>query len=210
MSAFLAAWEAGFEWCECDVRMCACGRAVVLHDETLDRTTSLRGAVEQIGWEEARGARLRRVDGVEVEESLCLLEEVLEVMKKEGKRRMLVEIKGGCDERLAGAVGRMLEGSGCAVQSFDALALARAWREVPGVDAYLLCHHLEEALEEAEGQWSGINVRHDQLSAELVGRVHGRGKTVGVWTPNSREDLERVMGMGVDRIITNRPGLRGS
>jgi glycerophosphoryl diester phosphodiesterase len=39
LRAFLAAWEAGVEWCECDVRGSREHEPFVIHDETLERTT---------------------------------------------------------------------------------------------------------------------------------------------------------------------------
>src|SRR5437763_1108323 len=45
LAAFCEAWKKGIRWCECDVHLSADDQPVVIHDDTLDRTTSGRGAV---------------------------------------------------------------------------------------------------------------------------------------------------------------------
>jgi glycerophosphoryl diester phosphodiesterase len=53
----------------------------------------------------------------------------------------------------------------------------------------------------------GFNIELDLASKELVERLQGKGKTVAVWTVNEPEDLSRLVDMGVDAIITNKPDL---
>src|SRR6476661_2308744 len=48
LAAFKAGWEAGIEWCECDVHFSSDGVAVVIHDDTVDRTTSGTGFVANL------------------------------------------------------------------------------------------------------------------------------------------------------------------
>jgi glycerophosphoryl diester phosphodiesterase len=38
-----------------------------------------------------------------------------------------------------------------------------------------------------------------------VRRVHARGRQVFVWTVDEPEDIELVLALGVDAVITNRP-----
>ncbi|MDP7638887.1 MAG: glycerophosphodiester phosphodiesterase family protein [Candidatus Hydrogenedentes bacterium] len=52
---------------------------------------------------------------------------------------------------------------------------------------------------------AGFNVEAGLATAELVERLHGKGKSVAVWTVNKPEDMARLANMGVDAIITNKP-----
>ena len=45
LAAFCDAWAKGIHWCECDVHLSADQQPVVIHDDTLERTTSGHGAV---------------------------------------------------------------------------------------------------------------------------------------------------------------------
>jgi len=56
ISAFLAAAEEGADMCELDVQATRDGAVVVIHDETVDRTTDGHGAVTQLSLAEIRGS----------------------------------------------------------------------------------------------------------------------------------------------------------
>jgi glycerophosphoryl diester phosphodiesterase len=72
--SFRAAFSAGADGVECDVQKTADGRYVVIHDDTVDRVSSSRGAVASLSL-----ARLRRVDAGRGER-IPTLEEVLEAL----------------------------------------------------------------------------------------------------------------------------------
>ncbi|MGA2232917.1 MAG: glycerophosphodiester phosphodiesterase [Tepidisphaeraceae bacterium] len=90
LAAFAAAWQAGIKWCECDVHATADGVPVVIHDETLERTTAMRGLVRETEW-------------AELSDVVPTLRQVLAAMP--GDCGMLIEIKP-VDEELVGAVVR--------------------------------------------------------------------------------------------------------
>src|SRR6476659_2352139 len=52
LPSFEAAWAAGVAWVETDVRLTGDGVPVLLHDATLDRTTTGHGPVSAVAWEE--------------------------------------------------------------------------------------------------------------------------------------------------------------
>lgn len=56
--AFEAALKMGAHGVEADLQQCADGTFIILHDPTLDRTTSLRGSVKDLPWEKIKQARL--------------------------------------------------------------------------------------------------------------------------------------------------------
>jgi glycerophosphoryl diester phosphodiesterase len=59
VEAFRAAVEAGFGWVEFDVQAASDGTPVIIHDETLDRTTMGTGPVARRRGEELRHVRMR-------------------------------------------------------------------------------------------------------------------------------------------------------
>ena len=50
---------------------------------------------------------------------------------------------------------------------------------------------------------ASLNPHHSRVTAELVGRAHERGLAVMTWTVNSPDDIDAVVGAGVDAIITD-------
>src|SRR5271156_5650201 len=59
LAAMVAAWDAGILWCECDVHLSRDGEAIVIHDETLDRTTTGQGPVGEFSLKQLEELRLR-------------------------------------------------------------------------------------------------------------------------------------------------------
>src|SRR5688500_8181193 len=92
MAALSAAWDAGIEWCEIDVRGSMEGQPFLMHDETLERTTSGVGLIA-----ETRAAMLRKL-------GVPTLIEVVEAMPAGAK--LLIEMKPGVSR---GVIRRTME-----------------------------------------------------------------------------------------------------
>jgi glycerophosphoryl diester phosphodiesterase len=92
MTAFRGAIAAGARVLELDVHQTADGAVAVIHDPTLDRTTSGHGPVGQATVAELGAARLRGKDGVFTDDHVPTLDEVLALAVPAGVA-MLVEIK---------------------------------------------------------------------------------------------------------------------
>jgi glycerophosphoryl diester phosphodiesterase len=91
------------------------------------------------------------------------------------------------------------------IQSFDRTNLFHARRFAHDVPQALLIekdHDLKLAIDE---NWPGLHVAYDLLSESLVKRLHDDGRSIGVWTPNSKKQLQHAIASGVDRIITDEP-----
>jgi glycerophosphoryl diester phosphodiesterase len=141
MASFRRAWEDGADAVEMDVRLTADGAVVVIHDETVDRTTDGHGAVVEMSLEE-----LRRLDAgswfdpAYAGERIPTLEEVL--AWAQGKVALLIELK--YPQRrfrpdLVPAVLARLRGSGMetevAIISFDGEAIEQVRREAASLPA---------------------------------------------------------------------------
>jgi glycerophosphoryl diester phosphodiesterase len=189
LAAFRAAWEAGIEWCECDVRGSKDYEPFVLHDETLDRTTSGRGPIS-----EASAESLKRL-------GVAPLSEVLATIAAGCK--MLVEIKPSVDLIAVVNTLAICDEESCVVQSFDAGILrfaASQRRDLP----------LELLIEEANspvppGPWRAVNAEFKGLGADVVRRLRDLDLRVGAWTVNTDDDIRRVLSLEVDTIISDRP-----
>ena len=84
MGAFRAAIQAGVTILETDVRLTQDGHCVLLHDATLDRTTTGRGFLAQTTLEEVRSLRLRDALGTTTAESIPTLRDALLLAKAHG------------------------------------------------------------------------------------------------------------------------------
>src|SRR5215467_10914696 len=96
--AFRSALALGADLVETDVHLTADGEVVVLHDPTLDRTTSARGAVRDLTRDEIARARLKAADGTVTAETVPSLAALLDLIQP-SRASLLLEIKTGAGQR---------------------------------------------------------------------------------------------------------------
>jgi glycerophosphoryl diester phosphodiesterase len=204
---YLAATE-GVPWVECDVWASSDGAVVVLHDEMLDRTTTGRGPVWRRNWEDLYPLNLKYADGrVDRHSTLKSLPEVLGAADRAGTSGFLVEIKP-CDARdLVWNTIDILKRERCLwiVQSFDEANLIHALVHDPMTPVALLVEERGQLERGLQNGWKSIHLSHDLLDAETARRMRGGGVSIGVWTPNTEEELRRVIELEADIIITDEP-----
>ena len=94
LTAFRGALGLGMELVELDVHQTRDGEVIVLHDATLERTTTGRGAVCTLAWSELAAVTVRGTHG----EGIPRLAEVLQLLRPTPVG-LLLEIKNGADER---------------------------------------------------------------------------------------------------------------
>ncbi len=219
LAAFRAALDVGAPMIELDVTITRDEQVVVIHDDTLDRTTEGSGSVNDVTLGE-----LKRLDAGSWchprfhEERVPTLEEVLDLVA--GRAMVNVEIKEfpegspldtGLLERLAvdtirakSAAERVLVSSfsASALQKVRSLAsdLALAFLtktpEDPSVEPF--CREL--------GAFS-LHTWHRRVNRALVDRFHAAGMLVIPYTVNRKDDFERVVREGVDGVFTDDPEL---
>jgi glycerophosphoryl diester phosphodiesterase len=207
LPAFAAAIEAGAQMCELDAQLTRDGAVVVIHDETVDRTTNGRGAVAAMNLAEIQrldaGVRFgARFAGTPVP----TLEEVLSLVK--GRCALNVELKSAGVEREVCRLLREHEAlSSSLVSSFDWEALAQARRLEPAVRLGVLAARSTGAMLETAARLGAVSVnpRVNLVTAALVVRAHRGGFKVLVWTVDNGANIERMIALGVDGIMTNYP-----
>jgi len=209
VEAFRAAVEAGFDWVEFDVQAASDGVPVVIHDETLDRTTMASGAVARRRGEELRHVHLQ-YDGAPYAGRLPVLKDP-PVLSALGAT-LVVEIKPPDAEALVRRVAERMRimHARWMIQSFDASNLIHAHRHAPDVPQALLIESIDALAAAVAGPWEMLNVQHDLVERALVEKLHNTGRKIGVWTPNLAADLRRAVQIGVDMIITDQPQLARS
>jgi glycerophosphoryl diester phosphodiesterase len=193
--------------CELDVQFTRDSALIVLHDETVDRTTDGVGTVTDLTLEE-----IQRLDaGAKFGEAfrgqrIPTLEQVMKALS--GKLGLNIEIKQGAVEwqvceliRSYDAVGNSI------VSSFDWNALEKVHARDPEIRIGLLAEKNSEALiagASALGAYS-VNPRFDLADARFCEDAHSRGLKVLVWTVDAPEAMRILIANGVDGIITNYP-----
>lgn len=215
---------------ELDVHLTADGHVVVLHDETVDRTTDGRGRVAEMSLEEVTALDAGfhfSPDGVSHPfRGLGLRVPTLdEVLAGFPDMPLLIELKTN-DPRLADAVARLLEthdaGGRVIVASFHQDVLDRFRARAPHVPTgmterealvFVLLERFGLAfLYPDPPPASALQVpeRYGLLpvaSEDLIERAAERGLPVYVWTVNDEAAMRRWATLGAAGIITDRPSV---
>ena len=207
-----ACLDAGAEAMEIDVQLSADGVPVLMHDETIDRTTNLKGSVRDISLSALQAADAG--DG----EPVPTLEQVLSLVG--GRLTVMCELKATPgepehDQRCVDAVLGVIEGCSArtwtAIHSFNPEMVERARGSEPRISATIISQNVEGeqvdrllgALLKRNGQ--AVSVQHNCIDRALVVAAKRRQITVWTWTPDTETDWARVTEAGVDGIITNFP-----
>ncbi|MGH7402226.1 MAG: glycerophosphodiester phosphodiesterase [Candidatus Rokuibacteriota bacterium] len=220
--AFRNALALGADFVELDVHLTRDGELVVIHDPTLERTTTGTGPVRARALAELGGLRLKDRGGAVVEEGIPTLDQVVGLAAA-GKRQILLEIKTdeqrrpypGIEEKVFAVLDRHRFVPFTVVMAFEADTWRRVRRLRPEarVAALYSPRMLSAAAVGAELQalrQAGVEIigLHQALvNAEVAKQARLAGLTLGVWTVNEREAIGRFIDQGVGVVITDRPDL---
>ncbi|MCR9270014.1 MAG: glycerophosphodiester phosphodiesterase family protein [Hyphomonadaceae bacterium] len=92
--------EIGVDWIELDVSMTRDKKLLLMHDETLDRTTTLSGQVEDHTFAEIRASNLKQENGVVTEMHPPSLDEALDLMAGRSFFRLDLKCTPACEDQV--------------------------------------------------------------------------------------------------------------
>jgi len=196
------ALKLGAEMVEVDVRLSKDGEVVVIHDESVDRTTNGSGYVRDMSLKE-----LKKLDAG-FRESIPTLREVLGLVK--GKATLAVELK---EEAIEDKVVGLVEEEGFEAEVLVTSFLHDALRNVKGLNPEIKTGVIFRSRPVNPVQLA-LDVNADCLlphykyvDQSMVEEAHRRNLAVYPWTVNSKEDAQRLVAVGVDGIVTDKPDL---
>jgi glycerophosphoryl diester phosphodiesterase len=217
LAAFELALQQGADAIELDVKLCADNEVIVLHDQTVDRTTDGTGDVRQLSLAELKTLDAgSHFDFAFRGESIPTLAEVFEIV---GKRTFInIELTNYASmlDALPVKVARLVERykvqGRVMFSSFNPLALIQAHRLLPDIPYGLLAQPGKSgALARSWlGRLTGYHALHPEFSdvtRSLVEGCHRRSKRVHVYTVNQEAEMRRLFGLNVDGIFTDDPVL---
>jgi glycerophosphoryl diester phosphodiesterase len=230
LAAYLAALEQGADAIECDVRLTADGTLVCVHDRRIDRTSTGRGAVSAQTFAELSQHDYSVGTWLDFEEPgpddsrkavLSLRALLATMLDASDSVAFAIETKhptryGGYVEEALVEVLRyfgLTHGAGAQrarVMSFSRSALRRIHDLSPGLATVQLMSRVPGRFRDGSLP-SGIGIAGPSMDfvrkhPGYVARVHQQGKRVHVWTVDEKDDVRLCLDLGVDAIITNRPG----
>ena len=215
LASFTLALEQGADGVELDAKLSADGHIVVHHDRTVDRTTNGHGRLSQFPL-----AALRELDAGRFfsekfrGEKIPLLDEVFETI---GKRAIInVELTNyftpldNLVEKVCELVRRHALQKHIIFSSFFGWNLRKAAKFLPEVPRGLLAFggwkgDWARSFGFAFGDYYALHPHVTDVTAQQVQRVHRLHRKINVWVVDSEEDARRLLGWGVDGLITSDP-----
>jgi glycerophosphoryl diester phosphodiesterase len=192
----------GIDFAEIDVRRTADGVLVVLHDETVNRTTDGKGRVDRLSLQDVK--KFDAGNG----EQIPTLEEVLRITAGRAGLMLELKVKG-----LAQQAVEAVRGAGfrdpVIYASFLHDELTHVQAVDPGASLMMLFGRLPQApvARAIEHGPSHVGLRHDTATRRLVEAFHRAGLLVFVYTADSPGDIQHALSVGVDGVISNFPEL---
>ena len=218
LAAFRLALEMGADGFELDIMLSTDGHLVVIHDDTVDRTTDGSGPVRQKTLAELKALDAgTRFEARFAGERIPTLQEVFDLVA--GNRALVnVELKAdslksdGLEEKLVALIRRYDLGERLLISSFNPFALWRVRRLAPDLSLALL--YAENMPVHLRNRWFAFLPRPDALNPSLriatqehVRWAKSKGYRLYVWTVDEEPEMRRLIALGVDGIITNKPDL---
>jgi len=211
-AAFEHAISLGFRYMETDVRASADGTAVAMHDPRLDRVAATRGQVRRMTWDQLKCLPLRAGSSIpsledllgawpeicwniDVKESAAI-EPVIEALRRtrSAQRVLVAAFSGSRSRMLRKAFGPEIAiGAGrWAVAALVGAKFAPILGSLARVDAA-----------QVPPRRGGARI----VDSRFVSSCHRKGLPVHVWTINDAVDMEQLLDLGVDGIMTDRPSV---
>lgn len=213
MEAFQMAIEMGADGIELDVQFTKDRQLVVVHDETIDRVSNGHGRVADYTLEELKHFTFNKTHPEYRDCRIPTLEEILTLMKPTGMT-VNIELKtgvnfyDGIEDSVLRLVDRMQMQEQVIYSSFNHYSIMKVKELCSDAHVgFLYCDgtlHMAEYARENQAEALHPSI-HNMQYIDLIPDCKEMGIALHVWTVNDRSDMERMVGLGVDAIITNYP-----
>jgi glycerophosphoryl diester phosphodiesterase len=217
LAAFELALAQNADAIELDVKLSADGRVVVIHDQTVDRTTGSRGRVRDLTLSQLQALDAGSFFSEKYQgEKIPTLEEVFEMV---GKRTFInIELtnyntpRDELVETVCISVKKFGLQDRVMFSSFFATNLSKAHAYLPQVPRGLLALNgmlgaWARSFGFAFGKYQALHPNLKDATQQQVQRVHRLQRRIHVWTVNAADDMRRLFHWGVDAIFTDDPQL---
>lgn len=209
MAAIRLAVENQADIIEIDVRQTRDGQFVVMHDESLYRTTGIDKKVGEVDLAYIKSLDAGSKFSEEYKgEAVPTLEEVLEYAKEEDIF-LNIELKPADTDRdyTEGIVDMLVNHEyidNCVVASSEYKLLKQVKEINPEIKTVYI-------MSMAFGKFGDMDcvdvfsIRHNYISNDIVKDIHRNGKEIYAWTVNNENDIKELLLLDVDSVITDDP-----
>ncbi|MEE9432590.1 MAG: glycerophosphodiester phosphodiesterase family protein [Melioribacteraceae bacterium] len=194
---------------ELDVQETADGEIILLHDRTLKKTAGIDKNIWEMNYADLKGIDVGSWFSEDyANEPIPTLKEVIDLVK--GKMKLNIELKANKHEKkLAERSLKIVEDNNFLDQviftsfKFDEIRRIRELNE--NVKVGYIFGKLPEDVDVFSEDVDLLSVHYKTVDEDFVKKAKTNGKEIAVWTVNESEEMQRMIKLGVDEIITNYP-----
>ncbi|EUJ37125.1 glycerophosphodiester phosphodiesterase family protein [Brochothrix campestris] len=219
VAAFEATHRYGVEWLETDISILGDGTVIIMHDDTLDRTTNQSGHLAELSAADIAATSVGEWFGTAFkDEPIPRLADLIACLNRT-KLNINFELKAVVGNRgneladevvaqLAEAITQLNPAIKISISSFNPLMLLKMKAYHPDLDyAVLFETHTLEAdwpLIMAAVGARAIHLENEGLSQHVVQTAVSLGYEVNVWTVNTRERTNELFNWGVTGVFSDK------
>ncbi|HEY8069236.1 MAG TPA: glycerophosphodiester phosphodiesterase [Burkholderiales bacterium] len=196
----------GFKGVEFDVMLAGDGTPVIIHDETVERTTNGRGAVPDMTYAELAALKIEKGERIpKFEEAGRLCRELgiwanVEIKPAKGHER-------ATGQAVAPLARELWRGAALppVLSSFSVEALEAARDAAPELPRGYLVSTIPQYWRETMQRLGcvALHCNYQALTRELAAEIHGAGYAILLWTVNKPETARQMFALGADCLVTD-------
>jgi glycerophosphoryl diester phosphodiesterase len=224
LASFKKALALNVDRIELDIHQSKDGMIVVIHDESVDRTSDGNGLISELSFDEIRKLDVGSSFSKEFKgEKIPSLEEVIQLIN--GQCDLLIEFKNGNDhypgieEKVIALIHKYDAVDWCIVHSFNTKVLIRINQKIPALRLHKLFiiqlrftplyYSLElENYDPKDYPFIEEYSFHQFFGNQnIINKLHQMGKKVNIWTLDDPKRMQAYRNLGIDGIITDYPDL---
>ncbi|MFK7864538.1 MAG: glycerophosphodiester phosphodiesterase [Pseudohongiellaceae bacterium] len=217
LEAFSEAIAMGVDWIECDIFLSADGQIVVTHDANMVRVSGVEAEISEHSYEflsaldVAVGFRGdRNLNEAQMPpQRLPLLQDILELVKKQSTTRLSIQPKDGSTEAAIALIKELKATPWVGFNDGNLEKMSTVKRLAPEipvfwdrVDIQAVDSDIDTALDRG---FESLVYNRRLITDEAIDKVHKAGLEFGVWTVNDASEMRRFINQGVDRLYTDYP-----
>lgn len=194
--------EIGVDQIEIDVHLTKDNELVVMHDETVDRTTNGHGRIRDLTFDEIRGLDAGKGEVVPT------LQEVIDLTRDQVI--LQVELKGlGVEHKAVETVEEADVIDSVVFSSFrhPALKTVKRLNQNIATGVLFVCRPINPFQLALDAEAEAIHPNVSYVDEDLVRSAHALGLLVRAWNSDDEEEMRRLIGTGIDSLGSNRPDL---
>lgn len=197
------------DYAEIDVQETKDGEVVVMHDRNLRRLTGINITVDRLNYNQLKTLKVREPFKSNYKpEKIPTLQEVMKLTNNKGK--LIIEIKDYHNTKeLTKKVVNMIEQNNfqnqCMIQSMSYNVLKQVKDEDPKIITGYISSRKHERLPTENVDFYSVSEK--VITAEMVTNIHASNKTIYAWTVNDVMNMDKMISLKVDGIITDKPSI---